>query len=165
MDASKLLAYAVGCNPDTDPFDDWWHLPAASWVATIRRVFDPKDGLFTRLLHGGRSRAVRHRHAPVLGRGPPAEAATAAALAAPARGLLFRTAAIAAHARSSPAAKARPAATAPACHRRRPHASTSPRLHLLPVSLRTANVFVLAHHHRPVQAAKFALAVTLSTAT
>ena len=21
-----LLAYAVGCNPDTDPFDDWWHL-------------------------------------------------------------------------------------------------------------------------------------------
>ena len=39
--------------------------------------------------------------------------------------------------------------------------STSPRLHLLPVSLRTANVFVLAHHHRPVQAAKFALAVTL----
>ncbi|HEP9051874.1 TPA: hypothetical protein VDU98_001259, partial [Pseudomonas aeruginosa] len=42
--------------------------------------------------------------------------------------------------------------------------STSPRLHLLPVSLRTANVFVLAHHrhHRPVQGAKFALAVTLS---
>ena len=40
--------------------------------------------------------------------------------------------------------------------------STSPRLHLLPVSLRTANVFVLAHHHRPVQAAKFALAVTLA---
>lgn len=20
----KLLAYAVGCNPDVDPFDDWW---------------------------------------------------------------------------------------------------------------------------------------------
>nr|WP_262411370.1 XF1762 family protein [Pseudomonas aeruginosa] len=42
--------------------------------------------------------------------------------------------------------------------------STSPRLHLLPVSLRTANAFVLSHHrhHRPVQGAKFALAVTLS---
>ncbi|VFR56712.1 FIG01218638: hypothetical protein [plant metagenome] len=41
---------------------------------------------------------------------------------------------------------------------------TSPRLHLLPVSLRTANAFVLSHHrhHRPVQGAKFALAVTLS---
>ncbi|HCF7141404.1 TPA: hypothetical protein NIJ13_006529, partial [Pseudomonas aeruginosa] len=40
--------------------------------------------------------------------------------------------------------------------------STSPRLHLLPVSLRTANAFVLPHHHRPVQGAKFALAVTLA---
>jgi len=30
----KLLAYAVGCNPDTDPFDDWWELARASWVAT-----------------------------------------------------------------------------------------------------------------------------------
>lgn len=25
----KLLAYAVGCNPDTDPFDDWWELARA----------------------------------------------------------------------------------------------------------------------------------------
>ncbi|CAB3648214.1 XF1762 family protein [Achromobacter pestifer] len=40
--------------------------------------------------------------------------------------------------------------------------STSPRLQLLPVSLRTANAFVQDHHrhHRPVQGAKFALAVT-----
>lgn len=22
----KLLIYAVGCNPDIDPFDDWWEL-------------------------------------------------------------------------------------------------------------------------------------------
>ena len=22
----KLLAYAVGCDPETDPFDDWWEL-------------------------------------------------------------------------------------------------------------------------------------------
>lgn len=37
----------------------------------------------------------------------------------------------------------------------------SPRLHLVPVSLRTANAFVQEHHrhHRPVQGAKFALAV------
>lgn len=39
----------------------------------------------------------------------------------------------------------------------------SPRLQLRPVSLRTANAFVQEHHrhHRPVQGAKFALAVTL----
>jgi hypothetical protein len=30
----KLLAYAVGCNPDTDPFDDWWELCAPNWAAT-----------------------------------------------------------------------------------------------------------------------------------
>ena len=30
----KLLAYAVGCNPDTDPFDDWGNWRAPSWVAT-----------------------------------------------------------------------------------------------------------------------------------
>jgi len=39
----------------------------------------------------------------------------------------------------------------------------SPCLQLLPVSLRAANAFVQGHHrhHRPVQGAKFALAVTL----
>src|SRR3546814_19721697 len=42
--------------------------------------------------------------------------------------------------------------------------STWPSLRLLPVSLRCANAFVQKHHrhHRPVQGAKFALAVTLS---
>src|SRR3546814_4986515 len=42
--------------------------------------------------------------------------------------------------------------------------TTSPSLQLLPESLRCANAFVQEHHrhHRPVQGAKFALAVTLS---
>lgn len=42
--------------------------------------------------------------------------------------------------------------------------STSPSLQLLPVSLRCANAFVQEHHrhHRPVQGAKFAIAVALS---
>src|SRR3546814_4400533 len=42
--------------------------------------------------------------------------------------------------------------------------TTSPSLQLLPVSLRCANAFVQEHHrhHRPVQGAKFDLAVTLS---
>ncbi|WP_410236060.1 XF1762 family protein [Pseudomonas aeruginosa] len=41
---------------------------------------------------------------------------------------------------------------------------SSPSLHLLPVSLRCANAFVQEHHrhHRPVQGAKFAIAVALS---
>ena len=34
----KLLAYAVGCNPDTDPFDDWWEL------APDRRERDRRQG-------------------------------------------------------------------------------------------------------------------------
>ncbi|MFW7348444.1 MAG: XF1762 family protein [Pigmentiphaga sp.] len=42
--------------------------------------------------------------------------------------------------------------------------TTSPALQLLPVSVRCANAFVQEHHrhHRPVQGAKFALAVALS---
>lgn len=48
----QLLAYAVGCNPDTDPFDDWWHLAGRDLGGDdFAEYFDPKDGLFTRLLH------------------------------------------------------------------------------------------------------------------
>lgn len=109
----QLLAYAVGCNPDTDPFDDWWHLAAASWVATILR------SISTRRTACSRASCTRRtisccppppRTCPWPWCLPP-EAATAAQPSQPPhRGLSFvRTAAIAAHARSSPAAKARPA--------------------------------------------------------
>ena len=48
----KLLAYAVGCNPDTDPFDDWWELARAERGGDdYAEYFDPKDGVFTRILH------------------------------------------------------------------------------------------------------------------
>ena len=48
----QLLAYAVGCNPDTDPFDDWWHLAGRELGGDdFAEYFDPKDGLFTRLQH------------------------------------------------------------------------------------------------------------------
>ena len=48
----QLLAYAVGCNPDTDPFDDWWHLAGRELGGDdFAEYFDPKDGLFTRPLH------------------------------------------------------------------------------------------------------------------
>ena len=43
----KLLAYAVGCNPDTDPFDDWWELARAELGGDdFGEFFDPKDASF-----------------------------------------------------------------------------------------------------------------------
>jgi hypothetical protein len=48
----KLLAYAVGCNPDTDTFDDWWHLAQRELGGDdFAEYFDPKDGVFARILH------------------------------------------------------------------------------------------------------------------
>jgi hypothetical protein len=47
----KLLAYAVGCNPDTDPFDNWWELARAELGGDdFGEFFDPKDSVFTRIL-------------------------------------------------------------------------------------------------------------------
>ena len=49
----KLLAYAVGCNPDTDPFYDWWELARAELGGDdFGEFFDPKEGVFSRILHG-----------------------------------------------------------------------------------------------------------------
>ena len=49
----KLLAYAVGCNPDTDPFDDWWELARTELGGDdLGEFFDPKEGVFARILHG-----------------------------------------------------------------------------------------------------------------
>ena len=48
----KLLAYAVGCDPDTDPFDDWWFLAQRELGGDdFAEYFDSKDGVFTRILH------------------------------------------------------------------------------------------------------------------
>lgn len=48
----KLIAYAVGCNPDTDPFDDWWELVRAELGGDdFGEFLDPKDGVFTRILN------------------------------------------------------------------------------------------------------------------
>ena len=120
----QLLAYAVGCNPDTDPFDDWWHLAGRELGGDdFAEYFDPKDGLFTRLLHSAddlvQSATATHLSWPWC---LPPEAATAAQPRSPAPGLLFAP-------RPSPRMRVRlqpprhaPPATAPACHRRRPHA-------------------------------------------
>ncbi|SUD31415.1 Protein of uncharacterised function (DUF3085) [Pseudomonas fluorescens] len=48
----KLLAYAVGCNPDIDPFDDWWELARTELGGDdFGEFFDPQDGVFTRILN------------------------------------------------------------------------------------------------------------------
>lgn len=48
----KLLAYAVGCNPDTDPFDNWWELARDELGGDdFAEYFDPKDCVFNRMLH------------------------------------------------------------------------------------------------------------------
>lgn len=48
----KLLAYAIGCNPDTDPFDNWWELARTELGGDdFGEFFDPKDGVFARILH------------------------------------------------------------------------------------------------------------------
>ena len=104
-----LLAYAVGCNPDTDPFDDWWHLAGRELGGDdFAEYFDPKDGLFTRLQHSADD-LVLSATATHLSQQwcLPPDAATASQ---PRIGAFFvRTAAIAARARLSPAAEARPA--------------------------------------------------------
>ena len=167
----QLLVYAVGCNPDTDPFDDWWH-PAGRELGgdDFAEYFDPKDGLFTRSCTRRTisccpppPRTCPGRGASRLKRQPPRSPRS------PRTGAFFcshrghrRACAFVSSRQGTPAGTARRHATG---DDRMNTSSTSPRLHLLPVSLRTANVFVLAHHHRPVQAAKFALAVRWSTAT
>lgn len=49
----KIIAYAVGCNPDVDPFDDWWELARTEFGGDdFGEFFDPQDGVFARILHG-----------------------------------------------------------------------------------------------------------------
>lgn len=50
----KLIAYAVGCNPDVDPFDDWWELARVEFGGDdFAEYFDPREGVFARILHTG----------------------------------------------------------------------------------------------------------------
>ena len=47
----RLIAYAVGCNPDVDAFDDWWEL--------ARAEFGGDDfGVFSLVLNGEGDLAV-----------------------------------------------------------------------------------------------------------
>ncbi len=47
----KLLAYAVGCNPDIDPFDDWWELARTELGGDdFAEYLDPANAVFQRIL-------------------------------------------------------------------------------------------------------------------
>lgn len=48
----KLVAYALGCNPDVDPFDDWWERSRTELGGDdFGEHFDPKAKVFTRILN------------------------------------------------------------------------------------------------------------------
>lgn len=50
--SQKLLAYAIGCNPGIDPFDDWWELARMELGGDdFGEFFDPKEGVFARILN------------------------------------------------------------------------------------------------------------------
>lgn len=47
----KILAYAVGCNPDFDAFDDWWDLAHAELGGDdFVEYFSVQEGVFQRIL-------------------------------------------------------------------------------------------------------------------
>ncbi|WP_275629545.1 DUF3085 domain-containing protein [Pseudomonas sp. 273] len=47
----KLLAYAVGCNPDIDPFDDWWERSCAELGGNdFGEHFSPQTKVFAHIL-------------------------------------------------------------------------------------------------------------------
>nr|WP_255692656.1 DUF3085 domain-containing protein [Luteimonas sp. XNQY3] len=50
----KLIAYAVGCNPGVDAFDDWWNLARAELGGDdFAEYFDPKAEAFEQVLSSG----------------------------------------------------------------------------------------------------------------
>ena len=47
----KTIAYAAGCNPDVDAFDDWWELARAEFGGDdFGEFFNPQEGVFARIL-------------------------------------------------------------------------------------------------------------------
>jgi hypothetical protein len=49
----QRIAYAIGCNPDVAPFDEWWGLAVAEFGGDdFGEFLDPKDGVFALILSG-----------------------------------------------------------------------------------------------------------------
>lgn len=48
----KLLAYAIGCNPDVDLFEDWWELASRELGGDdFGEFLNPRDAIFTHILN------------------------------------------------------------------------------------------------------------------
>lgn len=64
----KTIVYAVGCNPDADPFDDWWELARAEFGGDdFGEFFDPEEPVFARIQHSEDDlEVVGHGDAPVV---------------------------------------------------------------------------------------------------
>ena len=57
---SKHIAYAQGCNPDVDQFDDWWERGIREMGGDdCAEYFDINDGVFKLLLAGGHDLQVQ----------------------------------------------------------------------------------------------------------
>ncbi|MBY4673888.1 DUF3085 domain-containing protein [Burkholderia multivorans] len=47
----KLIAYAIGCNPDVDPFDAWWELARVELGGDdFGEFLDVQERVFARIL-------------------------------------------------------------------------------------------------------------------
>lgn len=48
----KTIAYAIGCNPDVDAFDDWWERAGAEFGDDdFGQFFDLQERVFASILH------------------------------------------------------------------------------------------------------------------
>ena len=49
----ERIAYAIGCNPEVDPFDKWWELARTELGGDdFGEFFDPKDEIFALIRSG-----------------------------------------------------------------------------------------------------------------
>jgi hypothetical protein len=56
----KHIAYAQGCNPNVDQFDDWWERGISEMGGDdCAEYFDISDGVFQRVLAGGHELHVK----------------------------------------------------------------------------------------------------------
>lgn len=56
----KILAYAIGCNPDVDAFEDWWERSRRELGGDdFGEYFDVTDAVFVRVLNSSDDLIIR----------------------------------------------------------------------------------------------------------
>lgn len=56
----RLIAYAVGCNPDTVPFDEWWDRCRTEFGGDdFAEYLDQNDAVFDRVIDDGWDLQIR----------------------------------------------------------------------------------------------------------